>query len=90
MFANDLLQKVVDEDSSMKMRDTLDALRLVLDTMKQQSAAVEMTYPNAKAKPTSAASVLKACELPPIHTTVHVLKLTKSVYLSCEPVVADR
>lgn len=75
VFANDLLRKVVNQDSSLDMQDTLDTLRGLVDAMRQQTAAHEMTYPNAKAIPTSPIATLRACELPPIQKTVYILKI---------------
>jgi hypothetical protein len=83
IFANNLLERVVDQDASLKMHDTLDTLRHLLDSMKKQSAAQEMTFPNGKATTTSAATAaLRACELPPIHKTTHMLKFAKSGFLT--------
>jgi hypothetical protein len=82
IFAENLLQKVVDlesSDSSLTMRDTLNTLRDIVDTMKQQPAAHEMTYPNAKSVLSFPSAAMKACELPPIQETVRILKLTKSM-----------
>jgi len=77
VFANDLLRKIVDQDSSLDMQDTVDTLRVLVDAMKQQPAAQEMTYPNAKVVQTSAAATLRACQLPPIQKTVSILKFAK-------------
>lgn len=79
VFANDLLQKFVDGDSSMKMHDTLDALRSIVDTMKQHPAALEMAYPNAKVLPTPPSPIasLRSRDLPPIERTVQLLKISK-------------
>ncbi|KAK0620142.1 fungal-specific transcription factor domain-containing protein, partial [Immersiella caudata] len=77
IFARNLLQKVVDVDSSSAMRDTVNTLRDIVDTMKQQPAAHEMTYPNAKTILSFPSAAIKACQLPPIQETVQILKLTK-------------
>ncbi|KAK4448419.1 fungal-specific transcription factor domain-containing protein [Podospora aff. communis PSN243] len=77
VFASNLLQKVVDVDSSVTMRDTLDTLRDIVDTMKQQPAAHEMTYPNAQRVLSLPSAAMKACQLPPIKMTVQLLQLTK-------------
>lgn len=77
VFANDLLRKIVDQDSSLDMQDTVDTLRVLVDAMKRQPAANEMTYPNAKVVLTPAAATLRACQLPPIQKTVYILKFAK-------------
>ncbi len=82
VFANNLLHKVVDQDSNLKMRDTIDTLRHLVDSMKQQPAAHEMAYPNAKVTKLSASPILRECELPPIQETVRVLKYAKSEFLT--------
>ena len=76
VFANDLLQKVVskDSDSRPEMRERLDALGHLVEAMKKQPAAHEMTYPHAK--PVRPAA-LQGCDLPPIEMTLQVLKLAK-------------
>ncbi|KAK0641369.1 hypothetical protein B0T16DRAFT_214065 [Cercophora newfieldiana] len=82
VFARNLLQKVVDPDSSLTMRDTMNKLRDIVDTMKQQPAAHEMTYPNAKSILYLPSAALKTFELPPIQETVQILKLTKNQRVS--------
>jgi hypothetical protein len=82
VFANNLLQKVVNVDSNLTMRDTLNALRDIVDTMKQQPAAHEMTYPNASTIPSFTSAALKTCQLPPIQQTVQILKYTKDQRVS--------
>jgi hypothetical protein len=74
VFANDLLQKVMSKDSRPEMRERIEALRDVVESMKKQPAAHEMTYPHAKPiRPVA----LEGCELPPIEKTLQVLKLVK-------------
>ncbi|KAK4149351.1 hypothetical protein C8A00DRAFT_18942, partial [Chaetomidium leptoderma] len=75
VFANDLLQKVVSGDSRPKMRERIEALRHMVEAMKTQPAAHEMTYPHAKPIPPA---TLKGCDLPPIDKTLDILKLAKS------------
>lgn len=74
VFANDLLQKVVNRDSYPEMHERIEALRHMVEAMKKQPAADEMTYPHAK--PTRPAT-LEGCDLPPIEKTLQVLKLAK-------------
>ena len=76
VFAKDLLQKIMDEGSRPEMRETFDALHSVVEAMKKQPTAKEMTYPNAR--PIKAApAFLQGCELPPIQRSLHVIKLAK-------------
>jgi anti-sigma factor ChrR (cupin superfamily) len=74
VFANDLLQKVMSKDSRPEMRERIEALRDMVESMKKQPAAHEMTYPHAKPIRPPA---LEGCELPPIDKTLQVLKLVK-------------
>ncbi|EAQ88657.1 hypothetical protein CHGG_05276 [Chaetomium globosum CBS 148.51] len=75
VFANDLLQKVASRDSRPEMRERIEALRHLVETLKKQPAANEMKYPNAK--PTRPPA-LEGCELPPIEATLQVIKLARS------------
>ncbi|KAK4220323.1 fungal-specific transcription factor domain-containing protein [Rhypophila decipiens] len=77
IFAKDLLQKIIDEGSRPEMRETLDALHAVVEAMKKQPAAKEMTYPNARPD-RSVPAFLQGCELPPIQRSLHVVKLARS------------
>jgi hypothetical protein len=77
VFANNLLQKLVDQDADLELRDTLETLRHLVDAMKKQPAAYEMTYPNVKAGSPSASEAFRQCELPPIQQTVQMLNLAK-------------
>ncbi|KAK4039663.1 hypothetical protein C8A01DRAFT_46920 [Parachaetomium inaequale] len=75
VFANDFLQKVVSRDSRPEMRERIEALRHMVEALKKQPAAHEMTYPHAKpVRPRP----LEGCDLPPIEVTLQVLKLAKS------------
>ncbi|CAI4210955.1 unnamed protein product [Parascedosporium putredinis] len=51
-FANQFFQEVVStdelQDSSLEMRETLDALRHMVHSLKHQTAASEMSYPNSR------------------------------------------
>ncbi|KAK3301852.1 uncharacterized protein B0T15DRAFT_442060 [Chaetomium strumarium] len=76
VFANDFLQKAVsNKDSHPEMRERIDALRQMIEAMKKQPAAREMSYPHAR--PVRPAA-LDGCELPPIQKTLEVLKLAKT------------
>ncbi|KAK4221285.1 putative transcriptional regulatory protein [Podospora fimiseda] len=75
VFANDFLQKVLNKESRPEMREGLDALHVIVEAMKRQPAAHEMTYPHA---PPVKESTLEGCQLPPIQKTVEVLKLAQS------------
>lgn len=76
VFASDLVQKAVSKDSRPEMRERLDALGRILEAMRKQPAAHEMTYPHAKPVPPPA---MPRCDLPPIEKTLQVLKLAKCV-----------
>ncbi|KAK3994326.1 putative transcriptional regulatory protein [Cladorrhinum sp. PSN332] len=75
VFANDFLHKILNKESRPEMREGLDALHVIVEAMKHQPAAYEMTYPHAG--PVKA-SALEGCELPPVEKTVQVLKLAQS------------
>ena len=74
VFANDLFQKVASRDSTPEMRERIEALRHMVESLKKQPAANEMKYPNAKSVRSPA---LEGCELPPIDATLQVLKLAR-------------
>lgn len=74
VFANELFQKVASQDSRPEMRERIEALRHMVETLKKQPAAHEMKYPNAQ--PTKSAA-LEGCELPAIDATLQVLKLAR-------------
>ncbi|KAL2261569.1 hypothetical protein VTK26DRAFT_3876 [Humicola hyalothermophila] len=75
VFANDLVHKAMGNDSRPEIRDRLDTLGRILEAMKRQPAAHEMTYPHARPVPPPA---IPSCEMPPIEKTLQVLKLAKS------------
>ncbi|KAH6839621.1 fungal-specific transcription factor-like protein [Chaetomium sp. MPI-CAGE-AT-0009] len=75
VFANDLFQKVASRDSRPEMRERIEALRHMVETLKKQPAAHEMKYPNAKLVPPTAD---EGYELPPMEATLQVLKLARS------------
>ncbi|KAF7542595.1 hypothetical protein G7Z17_g11445 [Cylindrodendrum hubeiense] len=78
-FANDFLRNAVHkhstQDSSLELRETLDGLHRIINSMKHQSVAVEMAYPNAK--PT-VCSPIQDYELPPIQKTVALIQVIKN------------
>lgn len=73
VFAKDLLGKFVSNESSPQLRETMDALYDIVDAMKKQPAAREMTYPHARTPDSSG----QGHQLPPISKSVHVLNLAK-------------
>ncbi|AEO57210.1 fungal-specific transcription factor-like protein [Thermothelomyces thermophilus ATCC 42464] len=75
VFANNLLQKVASTDSRPEVRERIDALRNMVESMEKQPAAREMAYPHAKpVRPVT----LEGCDVPPIEKTLQLLKLTKA------------
>jgi hypothetical protein len=74
VFANELFQKVASQDSRPEMRERIEALRHMVETLKKQPAAHEMKYPNAQP---SRPAALEGCELPPIDATLQVLKIAR-------------
>lgn len=74
VFANDLLKKIVSNDARPEMRETVDALHRIVEGMRKQPASHEMTYPHAKPFPMSTP---QGCNLPPVETTLEVLKLAR-------------
>ncbi|KAH6612185.1 hypothetical protein B0J18DRAFT_71643 [Chaetomium sp. MPI-SDFR-AT-0129] len=76
VFANDLVHRVMSGGTSMpEMHERIETLRNMVEAMKKQPAAHEMTYPHAK--PTHFGSP-KGCDLPPIAKTLELLKLTRA------------
>ncbi|KAK4096574.1 hypothetical protein N658DRAFT_519135 [Parathielavia hyrcaniae] len=75
VFANDLLHKVMSRDSRPEMKERIEALRHMVEVMKKQPAAHEMTYPHAKPVRHVAP---EGCELPPVDKTLQIMKLAKS------------
>ncbi|KAL2272077.1 hypothetical protein VTJ83DRAFT_1448 [Remersonia thermophila] len=75
VFANDVLKKVVSSNAKPEMHQRIEALSSMVESLKQQPVAQEMTYPRAKPVPQS---VPFGCELPPIAKTLEVLKLSKA------------
>ena len=62
------------QDTSLEMRETLDALHHIVNTLKHQMVSSEMTYPNAR--PAERPS-LPGRQLPPIEKAVAVMQLAK-------------
>ncbi|KAK7425531.1 hypothetical protein QQZ08_007972 [Neonectria magnoliae] len=79
VFANEFLQKVVRtdslQDSSLKMRETLDALSSIVTALRQRTTASEMAYPHARPMQRPP---LSGCELPPIEKAVALIRSAKS------------
>jgi hypothetical protein len=78
-FANEFLKNAVGTESlqgaSLELRETLDSLHHIVTSLKQQTAATEMSYPYARPvlRPT-----LKNNDLPPIQTAVALIRECES------------
>ncbi|KAG5811321.1 hypothetical protein H9Q74_004839 [Fusarium xylarioides] len=74
-FANEFLKNAVGTESlqgaSLELRETLDSLHHIVSSLKQQTAATEMSYPHARQLPRLS---LKNNELPPIQTAVALIR----------------
>ncbi|KAI8410230.1 hypothetical protein FOFC_10084 [Fusarium oxysporum] len=74
-FANEFLKNAVGTESlqgaSLELRETLDSLHHIVSSLKQQTAATEMSYPHARQLPRPS---LKNNELPPIQTAVALIR----------------
>lgn len=83
-FANQFFQEVVStdelQDSSLEMRETLDALRHMVHSLKHQTAASEMSYPNSRP---STRVAIPPYDLPPIRKSVEVIQAAKGI-LPCQ------
>lgn len=76
VFANDLVHRVMSGGTSMpEMHERIETLRNMVEAMKKQPAAHEMTYPHAKPAHFGAP---KGCDLPPIAKTLELLKLSRA------------
>ena len=79
VFANEFLQKAVRtgslQDSSLEMRETLDSLHHIVDTLRRQNGASEMSYPHANR---SMRPSLQGIELPPIQKAVTIIRSGRS------------
>ncbi|CAM1508091.1 Fc.00g049390.m01.CDS01 [Cosmosporella sp. VM-42] len=78
VFANEFLQNAVRtgslQDSSLEMRETLDSLHHIVDTLRRQSGASEMSYPHANPVQRTP---LQGIELPPIEKSVSIIRAGK-------------
>ncbi|KAM0343698.1 hypothetical protein ACHAPU_008289 [Fusarium lateritium] len=74
-FANEFFKNAVGTESlqgaSLELRETLDSLHHIVNSLKQQTAATEMSYPYARPSPRP---TLKTHELPPIQTSVSIIR----------------
>ncbi|KAK7421255.1 hypothetical protein QQZ08_010032 [Neonectria magnoliae] len=78
VFANEFFQKAARtgsvQNSSLEMREILDSLQHIVDSLKRQTTATTMSYPNAK-KTTHIS--LRNYEVPPIRKAVAILCAAK-------------
>ncbi|KAM0473748.1 hypothetical protein ACHAP7_008080 [Fusarium lateritium] len=78
-FANEFLKNAVGteslQDASLELRETLDSLHHIVSSLKQQTAATEMSYQYARPIPRP---TLKNSELPPIQTAVSIIRECES------------
>lgn len=83
VFANEFLNKVVNtellQDASLELRETLDSLRHIMSTMKQQSSSGSTTYSNAAPVPGPSKP---AGEMPPIDKVVSMVREAGGTYPS--------
>ncbi|KAF5010763.1 hypothetical protein FDECE_3093 [Fusarium decemcellulare] len=74
-FANEFLKNAVGTDSlqgaSLELRETLDSLHHIVNSLKQQTVATEMHYPSARIAPRPS---LKGSEMPPIQKAVALIR----------------
>ncbi|KAF4441897.1 hypothetical protein F53441_11857 [Fusarium austroafricanum] len=74
-FANEFFKNAVGTESlqgaSLELRETLDSLHHIVNSLKQQTAATEMSYPYARSMPRP---TLKNNNLPPIQTAVVLIR----------------
>ncbi|PKS09332.1 hypothetical protein jhhlp_003946 [Lomentospora prolificans] len=80
-FANQFFQEVIStdelQDSSLEMRETLDALHHIVHSLKHQTASSEMSYPNARP---SNRVAMPPYDLPPIRKSVEVIQAAKAYH----------
>lgn len=73
-FANEFLKNAVQagslQDASLEMRETLDSLHHIVNSLNKQTAATEMLFPNANVLPRPS---YKGYEMPPVHAAVSLL-----------------
>ncbi|KAF7551908.1 hypothetical protein G7Z17_g4686 [Cylindrodendrum hubeiense] len=78
-FASDFLHKAVRDvpfqDSDGNMNEIMDSLQCIIGTLKRQSSDTEMSYPSAKGV---FCPSLRGSALPPIETTVALIRAAKS------------
>ncbi|OLN96766.1 putative transcriptional regulatory protein C11D3.07c 1 [Colletotrichum chlorophyti] len=83
VFATEFVHNVVNteslQDSSLDLGETLEALSQIVNALKQQPVAGEMTYPYAK--PVQRLRI-QGLELPPIEKAVHTIRIARSLRLS--------
>ncbi|KAM0239183.1 hypothetical protein ACHAPO_003154 [Fusarium lateritium] len=74
-FANEFLKNAVGTESlqgaSLELRETLDSLHHIVSSLKQQTAAMEMSFPYARPVPRPP---FKTNGLPPIQTAVALIR----------------
>ncbi|KAI5461500.1 fungal-specific transcription factor domain-containing protein [Mariannaea sp. PMI_226] len=79
VFANEFLQKAVRIDSlpgaSLELRDTIDSLYHIVEALKQQTAATEMSYTMANQVPRP---TLPGIKLPPIQKIIALIRGAKT------------
>ncbi|KAH7165838.1 hypothetical protein EDB81DRAFT_780508 [Dactylonectria macrodidyma] len=79
VFANEFLQNAVEtgslQDAGLEMRETLDSLHHIVNALKQQPAASELSYTMANPVPRP---TLPGIKLPPIQKTVNVIRQSKN------------
>ncbi|KAF7548399.1 hypothetical protein G7Z17_g7083 [Cylindrodendrum hubeiense] len=79
VFANEFLQNAVGtsslQDAGLEMRETLDSLHHIVNALKQQPAASELSYALAYKVPRP---TLPGIKLPPIQKTVSVIRRCKN------------
>ncbi|TDZ59899.1 putative transcriptional regulatory protein [Colletotrichum trifolii] len=77
IFAHEFLQKTVGDASSvLELRETLDSLHSLVEALKQQPAAHELTYPRARPVPRPSFSHY---EMPPVQSAVAVIREAKAL-----------
>ncbi|RSL53192.1 hypothetical protein CEP53_007829 [Fusarium sp. AF-6] len=74
-FANEFLKNAVNtgplQGASLELRETLDSLHHIVTSLKQQTVATEMNYPNATIFPRPS---FKGSDMPPIQKAVALIR----------------
>ncbi|KAF5021506.1 hypothetical protein F66182_6449 [Fusarium sp. NRRL 66182] len=74
-FANEFFKNAVGteslQDASLELRETLDSLHHIINSLKQQTAVTEISYPYARV---AARPSLKSSEFPPIQAAVALIR----------------